>query len=174
MRIPLPRKKARVAFVVATATVLVAGAGVAWASIPDSSGVIHGCYATSGGALRVIDSAKTSCKGTEKSLTWNRRGPAGPQGPAGPAGPPGGVTGYLLKSDTLTLGPGQNGTRQVQCDGDRLPLGGGYQAPPNTFRADKDYPVFIPGFNGWNVTGQDLDSVPITITVYVVCAHASS
>ena len=31
------------------------------ASIPDSGGVIHGCYQRNGGTLRVIDSSADSC-----------------------------------------------------------------------------------------------------------------
>ncbi len=61
-------------------------AGVAYATIPDGNGVIHGCYAKSGGSLRVIDASVTNCKSTETSLDWNVQGPAGPQGPQGPQG----------------------------------------------------------------------------------------
>jgi len=101
-------------------TVGVAAFGIAsgvYAAIPDSSGVIHGCYGKSGGQLRVIDSAKSAtCAKTELALNWNQTGPQGLQGlqgmkgdqgpagaqgprgdtgaggavgPAGPAGPPG-------------------------------------------------------------------------------------
>jgi hypothetical protein len=35
------------------------GAGIAFATIPDGSGVIHGCYTKSTGTIRVIDSAAT-------------------------------------------------------------------------------------------------------------------
>jgi hypothetical protein len=46
----------------AAAVVLIAGAvTVIRASIPDSQGVIHGCYNKSGGTLRVIDSTVTAC-----------------------------------------------------------------------------------------------------------------
>jgi collagen triple helix repeat protein len=65
---------------------MVAGAGIAYATIPDVSGVIHGCYAKSGGSLRVIDDTVTNCKSTETSLNWNVQGVPGPQGPAGPQG----------------------------------------------------------------------------------------
>ena len=64
-------------------------AGVAYATIPDSSGAIHGCYARSGGSLRVIDATVTNCKSGETSLDWNVQGQQGPQGPNGPAGPVG-------------------------------------------------------------------------------------
>ena len=82
------------------------------ASVPDASGVIHGCYNTSlahgnpTGALRVIDTAKINgnCASWEAPLKWNQRGvtgptgvtgatgstgPAGPTGPSGPTGPTG-------------------------------------------------------------------------------------
>jgi hypothetical protein len=54
------------------ASVLVlAGGALAWASIPDSRGIVHGCY-TSNGTLRVVDSdAGQACKSNEKSLDWS-------------------------------------------------------------------------------------------------------
>jgi hypothetical protein len=88
--------------VIATLAVsaVVAG-GIALATIPDGSGVVHACYLKSGGALRVIDNSVTSCSQNETELTWNNVGPRGPQGlpgpqgPIGPAGPQGpqGATG---------------------------------------------------------------------------------
>jgi hypothetical protein len=58
------------ATILASALVL-AGGALAWASIPDSSGIIHGCYA-SNGTLRVVDSeAGQTCKSNEKSLDWS-------------------------------------------------------------------------------------------------------
>jgi hypothetical protein len=47
--------------------------GIAWADIPDA-GVIHGCYKTIGGGLRVIDaSAGGHCNTGEKSLDWEQK-----------------------------------------------------------------------------------------------------
>lgn len=80
------------------AVALVAGtaaAGVAWASIPDANGVIHGCYqytTTNGnyGKLRVFDTAKSGgCNSLEKPLNWNQRGVTGPTGATGSIGPTG-------------------------------------------------------------------------------------
>src|SRR5262252_9037705 len=77
------RKLAAVIAVIA-AGVLTA---VAYASIPDSSGVVHGCYLNSTGALRVIDTGVTSsCKVNEAALNWNQIGPQGPIGPQGAKG----------------------------------------------------------------------------------------
>jgi hypothetical protein len=60
--------------------------GVAYATIPDGGGAIHGCYARSGGALRVIDNTVTNCKAGETALQWGVQGPQGPQGLQGPQG----------------------------------------------------------------------------------------
>ena len=57
-------------------------AGIAFAAIPDSGGVIRACYAKHSGDLRVVDSAK-DCRRTEKAIAWNQKGPAGPPGPPG-------------------------------------------------------------------------------------------
>ena len=73
------------------------------ASIPDSSGVIHGCYNTSlahgnpTGGLRVIDTAKPNgnCTSWETAVNWNANGVSGSRGPTGAPGPTGpkGTTG---------------------------------------------------------------------------------
>jgi hypothetical protein len=74
--------------------VLAIGATIAVAAIPGPGGVITGCYASSNGALRVIDSA-ASCAAGEQRITWNQKGPTGPRGPTGangakgPTGPKG-------------------------------------------------------------------------------------
>jgi hypothetical protein len=81
----------RLAFLVAVVAAL-AAAGLAYASIPDSNGVIHGCYAkasggTSPGALRVIDTGVgQSCGLNEVPLNWNQQGVKGATGPKGPTG----------------------------------------------------------------------------------------
>ena len=79
---------------------LVAG-GIAYATIPDSSGVIHSCYHVNGqgtvdgsGTLRVIDPSSSNkdgsaCKHDEKALDFNQTGPPGQPGQQGPPGPTG-------------------------------------------------------------------------------------
>jgi hypothetical protein len=68
----------------AAALIVLVGAGIAYATIPDSGGKIHACYKTSGGALRVIDSG--SCLSSEAPLTWGQTGPQGQQGIQGVQG----------------------------------------------------------------------------------------
>jgi hypothetical protein len=79
----------------ASALILVAGGGAAYAasaSIPDSGGVIHGCYKPiSNGSvsqLGVIDTALPggTCPKGETALSWNQTGPQGPAGPVGATG----------------------------------------------------------------------------------------
>jgi len=64
---------------------LALGAGIAYASIPDSGGVIHGCYANKDGSLRVIDPGSGGACDSKKEtpLAWNQAGPTGATGPAG-------------------------------------------------------------------------------------------
>lgn len=67
-------------------------AGAAYATIPDSAGVIHSCYSKANGTWRPIDYPSERCKSGETQLDFNQtgpQGPAGPQGPTGPAGPQG-------------------------------------------------------------------------------------
>lgn len=60
--------------------------GIAYAAIPDSTGVIHGCYRVSTddqkGQLRVVDSP-ASCRSNELPIEWNVTGAPGPPGPPG-------------------------------------------------------------------------------------------
>jgi hypothetical protein len=52
------------------------------AGIPDADGVIHACYKTQNGTLRVIDDAVETCDArNETPLNWNQTGPQGPPGP---------------------------------------------------------------------------------------------
>jgi hypothetical protein len=84
---------------------LVVAGTVAFASIPDSSGVIHGCYKTENGQLRVIDPATQQCLPSETAISWNATGPQGIQGATGAQGPQGlqGVTGAM--GATGAIGP---------------------------------------------------------------------
>jgi hypothetical protein len=65
---------------------------VGYASIPDGSGTIHGCYKTAGTSheLKVIDTAHTThCPAGYTSLNWSQTGPTGATGATGAQGPQG-------------------------------------------------------------------------------------
>lgn len=90
----ITRKTGIVAVSAAAVILGVGGFGIAQTAIPDSGGVVHGCYKTSvpahGTPLSVIDSeAGGSCPTGYSALTWNQAGPAGPTGATGATGPAG-------------------------------------------------------------------------------------
>ena len=78
------RRATRVSAV--AALVLVLAGGVAYATIPAADGTITGCYARSGGTLRVIDPSVTNCKQGETQITWSQSGEPGPAGTARTSG----------------------------------------------------------------------------------------
>jgi hypothetical protein len=65
--------------------VAVAAGGIAYAAIPDSNGVIDGCYAKKDGALRVIDTAAGATCDTKKenAIHWDQTGQTGPGATSG-------------------------------------------------------------------------------------------
>ena len=72
-----------VALVVAVA---VAAGGIAYASVPDSGGAIHGCYSanaatkTNGSQLNIVDSDVAGCGRGQTAITWSETGPPGQNG----------------------------------------------------------------------------------------------
>lgn len=106
-----------------TAALLIGTVVTAYASIPGSDTVIHGCYLNRVGSLRVIDpSAGQQCLASEAAIQWNQQGlpgltgPQGPQGPTGLQGPKGdtGATGAVGAQGATGLtgasgGPGPQG-----------------------------------------------------------------
>src|SRR5262245_55482662 len=72
-----------------------AAGGIAYATIPDGSGVFHACVKDPNGNVRLIDpgsrGAAGECRGNESAVSWSQTGPTGPQGATGPQGPTGGT-----------------------------------------------------------------------------------
>jgi hypothetical protein len=102
------RRGVAAAFVVVVA---IAVGGIAYASIPDANGVIHGCYNTDTGVLRVFGKSKDfqQCNAGEKPLDWSQTGPTGATGATGatgttgatgPTGPTGTVSSAFLSALT--------------------------------------------------------------------------
>src|SRR4051812_41396259 len=145
----------------------VGGGAVALGAIPDSSGVIHGCYNPSQGyKLRVLDTAKTAtCPTGWKPLNWNQTGPRGLQGVQGIQGVqgPAGVSGYTTATatDTIACCGSTAMTVKADCPSGKVPVGGGFDlgnafggVPWNTLQ---DGPTFVRDANnaitggGWIV-----------------------
>lgn len=139
------------------AAIFVVAAGVAWAAIPSTGGVINGCYGTQNGGLRLIDSeAGGACLNSETPISWNQVGPKGDPGIQGPKGDTGlqgpqGIQGP--KGDTGPQGPqGVQGPK-----GDQGPQGvQGPQGPPGS----TDVRVYFGG-NTTDTTADDKQSVAV-------------
>jgi hypothetical protein len=112
--------------VVATVALFALAGGVAYATIPDGSGVYSACTLNHVGTLRLIDPSLPAanllshCTAFETKITWNQQGQPGPQGPKGnpgPQGPPGASNGQVVDGSPCTLG-GKSGTAlATQGDG---------------------------------------------------------
>lgn len=154
--------------VVAGAT-LALGAGLAWAVIPDSAGVIHGCFKSSTGNLRVIDpGAGGTCNASEQALTWL------------------GTESVVIRTETQTIEPSAAHTFSVLCEPGERATGGGYRLFPG-FTTPELLPLMmaqgsVPIENGagepeegdapdgWKVIGAlNRDDEPQDATVFVVC-----
>lgn len=97
-----------------SASLLVAGAGTAYAATSAAAPppVIHACKANRGGAVRIVGRT-VRCKRGETRVTWNQRGAAGPRGPVGPS------NAYFSRGATTTLAAGA----YTKVGGLRLPAG---------------------------------------------------
>jgi hypothetical protein len=170
-------------FWLVSAIAVAALAGAAYATIPGSDGVIHGCYTKSGGTLRVIDASVTTCKDGETSLNWNQAGvpgPPGPQGEQGPPGPPGpkgdqgdpGVANFTVRSaEQANLPLGEIVGFKVNCEPGERATGGGFDVErfgdPNV-RLLQSAP--LSDDSGWAVTLQNNSGQIRAARAFAVCA----
>ena len=154
--------------------------GIAYASIPDSAGVIHGCYGKSNGQLRVIDEGQ-SCKNNETALDWNEQGPQGLQGPQGGKGDKGdkgdagrGIGTQYERFVSTVVQPGASGFVDAQCDSGDLLLSGGFAATPN-LAVTSSVPERIAGggFVGWSTDGINTATTPGSLSADAFCADVT-
>lgn len=186
------RNRLSYANVIATLALFAALGGVAWATIPDSAGVIHGCIDAASGNLKVVDFPTTNCPGGDVPLNWNQQGPPGAPGSQGSPGaalnlPP--LT--VVKNPKLHFKvpqPSKTGKKTVGPDMAHLKKA---FAPCNTqsqhvlaggFKTDPHIPVLVaasqtgttsgPKREGWyvEVYYPNLDSsASWSLTVYAMC-----
>ena len=149
---------------IAIASALVVVGGVAYATIPDSNSVIHSCYATKDGSLRVIDAgAGQSCNPKESPLDWNSQGPKGDQGSAG-------ISGLEQATKSASIPPG-GWLVNVDCPTGKLAISGGWSAV--TFDAlDVEESIPYKDDSGWSFGFFNTSSSTITVTAYAMCANA--
>lgn len=186
------RDRLTYANVAATVALFVALGGAAWATIPDSTGVIHGCISATSGNLKVVDPPTTNCAPSEAALDWNQQGPPGAPGSQGSPG-----VGFNLPVLTVVKPPklkfkvpqpSKTGQKTVGPDGAHLKkafapcdsqsqhvLAGGFKTEPHV-------PVLVsrtmtgttsaPKREGWyvEVYYPDLDSsAQWSLTVFAMC-----
>jgi hypothetical protein len=167
-------KKRSLITLTAVALLALAG-GVAYATIPDNQGVIHACYKTQNGQLRVIDDA--GCAPSETALSWNQTGPPGPPGPKGDTGPAG-VLGFYTKKLSFSVPAHGEEFNGIGCDvGDRA-TGGGFAALPIHVDVAGDDPINVvigsqevPG--GWQFAFTNSGDSPQDVQISVVCADVT-
>lgn len=143
---------------------LLAG-GVAYATVPDGNGVIHGCYGTKDGSVRVIDpGAGQSCDSKrETALDWNQTGPQGPQGVQGPAGERGPSDAWAVDGYGSSIYP-MNPAHLTQLASVSLPAGNYFVAAQTVFH-DAGYAEYhcfladsggtVQGVHTWGNSAED-------------------
>jgi len=179
------RQRAR--WIAPIALSLVAVGSIAYATIPDSGSVIHGCYKKPSGALRVIDSSVTSCDKGEVAIEWGQSGPPGIPGTDGAPGVDGldGVSGYEVVTETLPIPPQPlqgTGTLAAFCPAGKQVIGGGGASVNETGAVYTDdqirqsYPYQnYRGQTGWAVAFSYVNASVGTFTklikAYAICAN---
>lgn len=85
--------------------------GAAFASVPDGSGVLHGCYSANGAKakggtqLYIVDTAITVCSNGQAPVAWSQTGPQGIQGIPGLKGDTGSQGIQGIQGDPGVAGP---------------------------------------------------------------------
>jgi hypothetical protein len=146
------------------------GSGMAIASIPDSQGVIHGCYKLNNpakGSVLVVDTeAGQSCPNGYAALDWSQ---TGPQGPAG--GP--GVTDARIEVSSFSDPAGILWSHTHSCQSGSV-INGGYSWDPDVpgqYESLEVYGNYITGTGGWVVKGKA--AVDGHVDIYVMCANVN-
>jgi hypothetical protein len=143
---PVRHIPTRTLAVSAAALGLIAVGGIAGATIPGTGGVINGCYNTTNGALRVIDTATTTCKQGETPITWNQTGTPGTNGDDGDNGAAGanGVSGYEIvpaSGDSNTTIGSSGLSETAICPAGKVVVGGGGSHHHANVSISKSYPI---------------------------------
>jgi hypothetical protein len=131
----------RAVMLLAGAIALLAAAGAAYATIPDSGGVYTACRLNGIGTIRLIDPSGPSgsllshCTSIETQISWNQKGQPGAAGPAGSPGVSPTVT-QLSAGDSHCPAGGASitdstGTPAYVCNG--APFSGTFTSPNGQF-----------------------------------------
>jgi hypothetical protein len=195
----LTRRTLVAAAVVGGALVLTVGVG--YATVSDTGGVIHGCFKSVNGQLRIVGSA-ADCEPSETGIDWNEVGPTGATGPDGATGATGptGATGSsgasgpagLSGLQTVTLASISNSVSPkeavVTCPSGKhvisggASIGGGSVASGTTDLAatvalKSSRPITISGTDGWDARAEEITpgfDGNWSLTIYAICANTTT
>jgi hypothetical protein len=164
----------RIGTIAGVAAALLLVGGIAVASIPDASGVIHGCRKNSDGQLRVIDSdLGQTCATGWTPLNWSQTGPQGPAGAAGVSGRE--VVRTALNVPANSYAAGEGFSLYAFCPSGKLVVGGGGEgAAPMLLQGSR--PFGDPG-GAWLMLFRAADTATafpgLTLEAYAICVAAS-
>ena len=149
---------------------LAAAGGIAYATIPDGSGVFTACKLNATGTIRLIDPSLGStsllghCTSLETQISWNRQGQPEPQGPAG-------VSGYEVETLDATnaavnKASGDAMSTAVTCPSGKKILSAGETGDWGPF------PAATPSADGttWTVTGTVQADSSNGLGIWMICA----
>jgi hypothetical protein len=142
-------------------------AGVSYAAIPGTNGVISACK-DSKGALKVIDAeAGQTCNANQQPLNWNQQGPTGPRGTAG----------RQVVTEESTNDSSQLKEVYAACPNGKLPIGGGAKAfywtsSGEFLLTELAVGYSAPVYNGWGAWAHETiaTSQPWILRTYAICA----
>jgi hypothetical protein len=164
-------------------------AGTAYATILGGDGVIRGCYAKSGGTLRVIDASVTDCKAGETALSWSQQGQPGPKGDPGQPGGPGpqgeqgepgvagGLAGYEIVVAQTEFSGDDSKFQRANCPAGKLAVGGGAFLQGEFSGVALDHSEPRSDGLGWDAQAHEIvlrgDTSTWRLGVRVICANAA-
>lgn len=159
-----------IAIALAGAVASLAAVGVATGAIPGADGTITACHAkvSSVRYLRLIDKqAGESCKGQEKQLTWNQKGPKGDPGPPGASG----LGKVTVQTAGNTVPAGATGQVTASCPPGERAIGGGFVVVND----DADVRVLSSSTNttaptSWAIGVHNAGATPEVVVAEAICA----
>ena len=162
VRADIPAKRwplrKRLAALVGLLSLGAAGYGIAYATIPDASGVIHGCRDNTYGYTRIIDTdAGTTCTSSETPVSWA----AGSR-----------TSYYVNTSSAVVVAPGQSsGLQTIHCNTGDTAVGGGVRSTSQPglvleFSSPSDLAP-----DEWDTSMKNEGPNAVPFVVRVKCAH---
>jgi hypothetical protein len=130
--------------------------------------VIHGCYKTSNGDLRVVELA-TACGPPEAAISWGQEGPQGRPG----------VSGLELVGASVLIPPGDWRFAHAACPTGKRIVGGGFRHPATRMDSFVSYPSrepgtdtfgFPPGLAAWSARAFNPNAFAVEFEAFAICA----